>query len=72
MKKMARGVCLVGALAFGAVALGGCSYAGVTSVGGKVVVTRNDGLLMGVLRKIYVCEVADDGGLTNCVEGEAP
>ena len=44
------------------------SYAGVAAVGpDKVVITRNDGLLFGLQRKIYVCQVTANG-LTGCVE----
>lgn len=50
----------------------GCSYAGVATTGdGKAVVSRNDGLLFGLLRAVYVCQVTD-GGLANCAKGEAP
>lgn len=72
MKKITRGVVLVGALAMMGATLGGCSYAGVAAVGGdRVVIPRNDGLLFGVLRKVYVCKVTDSG-LSDCIEGEAP
>lgn len=72
MKKITRSVILVGALAMTAATLGGCAYGGVASVGGdRVVIPRNDGLLFGLLRKVYVCKVTDSG-LTDCIEGEAP
>ncbi len=52
--------------------LGGCSYGGVGVIGDKVIVARNDGLLFGALRKVYVCKM-NDAGLTGCVESaEAP
>ena len=37
--------------------LTGCSYGGVAASGDKVVITRNDGFLFGVLRKVYVCKI---------------
>jgi hypothetical protein len=52
--------------------LAGCSYGGVGTVGDKVIITRNDMLLWGALRKVYVCKVADSG-VTGCVDSaEAP
>ena len=72
MKKIARTVFVVGALMASALSLGACAYGGVTTAGDKVVITRNDLLLYGALRKVYVCSVGDTG-LTNCVESaEAP
>jgi hypothetical protein len=47
--------------------LGGCSYGGVATVGDKVIVARNDNVLFGALRKIYICKM-NDNGLTACVE----
>ena len=49
----------------------GCSYAGVATAGDKAVVARNDNFLFGILRKVYVCKVAD-GGLTACQSNENP
>ena len=50
----------------------GCAYGGVASAGkGRVVVTRNDGFLFGLLRKVFVCK-ATPNGLSDCREGEAP
>ncbi len=51
--------------------LGGCAYGGVAGVGDKVVITRNDAFLFGILRKVFVCKVADSG-VSSCNEGEAP
>ena len=51
--------------------LSGCAYAGIAAVGDKVVVTRNDLFLFGVLRKVFVCK-ATDAGLTDCSSSEAP
>ena len=59
-----------GALA--ALMLGGCAYAGVATVGNdKVVITRNDLFLFGLLRKVFVCK-ATEAGVTNCSAAEAP
>lgn len=50
----------------------GCSYAGVaTTADNKVVVTKNNGFLFGILNAIYVCDVTP-GGLANCKAGDAP
>jgi len=70
MKKV-MGFVLAAALA--APALSGCAYGGVaaTSDGTKVVITRNDAFLFGILRKVFVCKVAD-GGTSSCAEAESP
>ena len=47
----------------------GCAYAGAGVAGDKVVVPRNDSFLYGMLRKVYVCKLTDEG-LTECVAGE--
>ena len=52
--------------------LGGCAYAGIgTTSNGKAVVARNDGLVYGALRKIFVCDITDRG-LANCKSAENP
>ncbi len=51
--------------------LGGCSYGGVAVAGDKVVVARNDGILFGLLRKVFVCKVTD-AGVTACAATDAP
>ncbi len=51
--------------------LGGCGYAGVATAGDKVIVTRNDLLLFGAMRRVYVCDVTDEG-LTDCERDERP
>ncbi len=72
MKKIARSVFVVGALMASAVSLSACAYGGMATVGGdRIVISRNDGLLFGALRKIYVCQVTESG-LSNCTETEAP
>ena len=58
-----------GALA--ALVLAGCAYGGVAAAGDKVVITRNDGFLLGLMRKVFVCK-ATDAGVTNCSAAEAP
>ena len=55
---------------FGALSAG-CAYGGAAASGDKVVVLRNDGLLFGALRKVYVCKITD-AGLSSCQAGEAP
>ena len=58
----------VAALSAGA----GCAYGGAAGVGtDKVVIARNDGFLFGILRKVFVCKVADSG-VTSCQSNEAP
>ena len=61
------------ALALGAsMALGACAYGGVgVTADGKAVVARNDALLFGLLRAVYVCQVTPTG-LANCAAGQAP
>jgi hypothetical protein len=49
----------------------GCAYGGVAASGDKVVIARNDLLLFGLLRKVYVCKVSE-GGVTSCAASEAP
>ena len=70
MKKV-MGFVLAAALA--APALSGCSYGMIatTQDGSKVVITRQDGFLFGILRKVFVCKVTD-GGATACAEGTSP
>ena len=43
--------------------------AGVGIAGDKVVLPRNDNFLYGMLRKVYVCKLTNEG-LTECVAGE--
>lgn len=51
--------------------VGGCAYGGVASTpDGTVVITRNDMLLFGALRKVFVCKVA--GSTLTCAETAAP
>ena len=49
----------------------GCAYAGVAAApDGTVYVTRNDMLLFGLLRKVYVCKPA--GTALACTEMPTP
>ena len=58
-------------IAVTAATLSGCGYAGVAVENGQAVVLRNDGLLFGLLRKAFVCKVADTG-LSDCQSDDAP
>jgi hypothetical protein len=72
MKNFARTVFVVGALMGSALTLGACAYGGVAAVGtDRVIITRNDSALFGVLRKVYMCKVTETG-LSECTETEAP
>ncbi|MBN2716720.1 MAG: hypothetical protein JXX14_12780 [Deltaproteobacteria bacterium] len=63
MKKMVK--VFVGALVLAA-AVTACSYGSMAiTPSNKAIVLRNDGFLMGALRKAYVCDVSD-AGLSNC------
>ena len=65
-----KGLVLV--LITSAAVLSSCSYAGVSATpDGKAIVAQNNGLLFGMLNKIFVCQVTD-AGLTNCATGESP
>jgi hypothetical protein len=49
----------------------GCAYSGVaTASDGTVYVTRNDLLLFGLLRKVYVCKPSATG--LSCTEVASP
>lgn len=55
-----------------AVSTGACAYGGIaTTADGHAVIARNDGLLAGLLRAVYVCNVTP-AGLAGCVAGQAP
>ena len=66
MKKL---VAATGLVIMTGAAIAGCTYAGVGIAGDKAVLARNDDFLYGMLRKIYVCKITDEG-LTDCVAGE--
>jgi hypothetical protein len=54
-----------------AAVLGGCAYGGVALNGDRAVVAKNNAFLFGLLNKVYVCDVSDNG-LSNCSESENP
>jgi len=65
-------ICFVFAASVIASAATGCAYGGAAGAGpDKVVITRNDTFLFGILRKVFVCKVTD-GGVTSCAEGTSP
>ena len=64
MKNLLKGLIVAAALAS---TLGGCAYGGMTTVGDKAVIARNDMFLFGALRKVYVCKVTD-AGVAGCVD----
>lgn len=69
MSKMIKGLVLAAAMATG---VGACAYSGVaTTADGHAVIARNDALLFGLLRAVYVCNVTP-AGLAGCVAGQAP
>lgn len=59
---------LVGAVV--AASLAACAYTGVAASGEKVVIART-GLIYGLMRQMYVCQITDSG-LTNCATNESP
>ena len=70
-KRFSAAVLLMTALGGTGALVGGCAYGGVASTpDGTVVITRNDMLLFGLLRKVYVCKV--NGDKLACTETPAP
>ena len=70
-KRFSAAVLLVTALGGTGALVGGCAYSGVAATpDGTVVITRNDMLLFGLLRKVYVCKV--NGDKLACTETPAP
>jgi hypothetical protein len=57
---------LVGAL----LAVTACAYASVAASGDKVIIAR-EGLIWGLGRAVFVCQIADNG-VSNCQSNEAP
>ncbi len=51
--------------------LTGCAYGGIAmnASGDTVAIARNDALLFGLLRKVFICK-ASDAGVTKCVASE--
>ena len=69
MKKL---TCFLFAASVIASAASGCAYGGAAGAGpDKVVITRNDAFLFGILRKVFVCKVAD-GGTQSCADADSP
>ncbi len=63
---------LIGLLLATTLAATGCAYGGIAvTADGKAVIARNDALLFGLLRKVYVCNVTP-AGLAGCQTGETP
>jgi hypothetical protein len=58
-------------LAASAVLSQGCAYGAIATAGDKVVITRQDGFLFGLLRKVFVCKVTD-AGAANCASADSP
>jgi len=52
-------------------AMSACSYGGVATAGDAAIIARNDIILFGLLRKVYVCKVTPQG-LSQCANSEAP
>jgi len=70
-KKVSAAILLALTLGGTGAVVGGCAYGGVASTpDGTVVITRNDLLLFGLLRKVYVCKAA--GNVLTCAETAAP
>ena len=70
-KRFSAAVLLMTALGGTGALVGGCAYGGVASTpDGTVVITRNDMLLFGLLRKVYVCKV--NGDKLACTETPPP
>ena len=49
----------------------GCGYASVATSGDAAIIVRNDYLLFGALRKVYVCRITEQG-LRQCSSAESP
>lgn len=49
----------------------GCYYASVATSGDAVIIVRNDLLLFGALRKVYVCRITEQG-VTQCKSQDSP
>lgn len=52
-------------------ALGGCSYGSIATAGDKVVITKNNAFLFGLMNAVYVCDVTPQG-VANCATAESP
>ena len=70
-KRFSAAVLLMTALGGAGAVVSGCAYGGVAAApDGTIVITRNDMLLFGLLRKVYVCKV--NGDKLACTETPAP
>jgi hypothetical protein len=70
-KRFSAAVLLMTALGGAGAVVGGCAYGGVAAApDGTIVITRNDMLLFGLLRKVYVCKV--NGDKLACTETPPP
>jgi hypothetical protein len=71
MNKLARKICGIARVGMTMGGAFGCSYGALaTAADGSVYVARNDLLLFGLLRKMYVCKPA--GPALACSELPAP
>jgi hypothetical protein len=70
-KKASTAILLALTLGGTGAVVGGCAYGGVASTpDGTIVITRNDNILFGLLRKVYVCKAV--GSALTCSEAAAP
>ncbi len=67
LKKVVMHTILAGATGM----LCGCTYGSISVSGDKAVITRNDMLLFGIFRKVYVCKVTEEG-LNHCRSKDNP
>jgi hypothetical protein len=71
LKKLGAAVVLSAMVVGSGAALSACAYGGVaTTPDGTVIIVRNDLILAGLLRRVYVCKTV--GSALNCVEAAAP
>ncbi len=49
-----------------------CAYGMIATSGKQVIVVRQDMFLLGALRKVYVCTISPNAGLTDCQNGMNP
>ena len=68
---MTKAIKRLAAIAIMGACLGGCGYAGVAAAGDAAIVARNDWILFGLLRKVYICRITPTG-LTQCSASESP
>ena len=69
---MKKSIAMLLAAGFMAGAVSGCAYGSIAVSGtDKVVITRQDGFLFGILRKVFVCKITDNG-VASCAEAESP